>query len=367
MNKRLGKLNLKFSGELFHMLSEILSFLPDSSEEADLIFDFSTSPLNIDNKLVFGYEPAQLFENNELLLSTSPFNYLVKGSQKLERVRVVKNKRKGMHRAADFLRRSQYKFQHFASSDDYYFEKFYSSGFLPLTFLAMMEKSQIFLHSSCISNKEEAIAFTGGGNVGKTSLATSLIFKYGFKFLSDDMSIIDDDGIVYLNPSYVGFSPSNIDKVPLLQTKLFKELSFGQKMQWQCLRKLLGNSGVSKRILPTHLFPDSIQKEPTKLKFVVFLQNSSSKDLRIESITADNLAIYSKNLMLTELTPALPYLMAATLFEERRPQWAVDFILKMENLYRRIFNKTDCFILYLPSRPNLLQDTAKFLLKNIGL
>lgn len=71
--------------------------------------------------------------------------------------------------------------------------------YMPILELALLRKGATLAHSSAIEKNGKAILFPAWGGVGKTSIM-SIYLDHGWKFLSDDTCIIQNDGTAHLHP-----------------------------------------------------------------------------------------------------------------------------------------------------------------------
>jgi hypothetical protein len=77
------------------------------------------------------------------------------------------------------------------------------TGFLINIYIQILlcMNSSTFIHAAGITGPDgDAVAFAGGGGVGKTSLSSSLVRHEGYRWLGDDLVILDKTGICYSYP-----------------------------------------------------------------------------------------------------------------------------------------------------------------------
>jgi len=74
--------------------------------------------------------------------------------------------------------------------------------------IKQLQKGIIPIHAACLAqpDRDEAILLAGYPNIGKT-LATLHFLERGYRYLSDDVILVDSDGVAYKNafPSAVGY------------------------------------------------------------------------------------------------------------------------------------------------------------------
>jgi len=83
-----------------------------------------------------------------------------------------------------------------------------------------------------------------------------LVMNGDWKFLSDDMSILSRDGVLYLNSAPIAVYPYNLKGLPHLHRRISELQSLGGRIHWHLWNRILGESRVGRRIFPRDLFGD---------------------------------------------------------------------------------------------------------------
>jgi len=93
-------------------------------------------------------------------------------------------------------------------------------------------------HAAAMAVGEEALLLAGGSRVGKTSLLLPAVLKGKGKFLADDQAIIDQTGVVHLNPMPVRLYDDNLQcspelgKFDSLAAKLHRRVYRSPTVRW---------------------------------------------------------------------------------------------------------------------------------------
>jgi len=150
-------------------------YLPELSElifdEADVTIEYGICPNNL-SKPLFTALRYEISENEFLLKVDDIANYYVASGEKII---ICKNNKATDKEIKLFL---------------------YSSVFGAL----FHQRNMIPLHATTVVKNNKAIAFSGNSGAGKSSISLALIKQYGFKLISDDITIIsgsDSKSMVY--------------------------------------------------------------------------------------------------------------------------------------------------------------------------
>ncbi len=93
-------------------------------------------------------------------------------------------------------------------------------------------------HAATLANSDgKAVMVTGGGGVGKTSLALELGRRGGWSFISDDMVVADDSGTVHLNASWPKVYAYNVAGDPALERQLLEGRSAVDRLHWRLVQR----------------------------------------------------------------------------------------------------------------------------------
>jgi hypothetical protein len=92
-------------------------------------------------------------------------------------------------------------------------ENFFSySALWSLLHVALCHKNHAFVHSSSVSMDDEACLIIGTGGSGKTSTTIALVEEYGYRYQSEDFSIIDQKGYSSFSPRPLTIYSSDVER-----------------------------------------------------------------------------------------------------------------------------------------------------------
>lgn len=144
----------------------------------------------------------------------------------------------------------------------------------PVLQMMFVRNSVSFIHGSTISYKDnKAYLFTGWGGSGKTSTSSSILFSDDdYKFMSDDLAIIDSDKSVYNNPAISHIYPYNVVGFEELE----KIVKYGstklESLHWDIRKKYLGINKVRRRIDPALIYKVNNNKTLQSSKVFYFMR-----------------------------------------------------------------------------------------------
>ena len=158
--------------------------------------------------------------------------------------------------------------------------------------LMLMRSDRMITHSSAVQNQNQrAILFGGTGGVGKTSIEIDLCLNRKFKFVADDIAVIDNIGVVFVNLNYPKIYAYNLEVNAELRKQIFKNRRFGDKMQWK-VKKNMGLNKVRRKIDPSELYNLPKQDNmPTENYYFLFRSNTSK--IEIEEVDPEKANLFS--------------------------------------------------------------------------
>ena len=97
--------------------------------------------------------------------------------------------------------------------------------------IELIQRGYAIIHSACVSKDGSSILISAWSDTGKTTTSMSMI-NDSFNFMSDDLTIINEDGISYCFPQEIRkniFNP--FEKIPFLnRVRLSKEIDISDKI-----------------------------------------------------------------------------------------------------------------------------------------
>jgi hypothetical protein len=270
---RLGRLTIAFEGMnkiSRHVVDELAVALPPSHDAPRLIFRFVTAP------------PRR----KEGVRIDSLRGVIVDLSEKAnERTYEVAPRRM----APDFVPGSDLAIKalemNYLTLDELRAKNFVYKLFNWAVQLEQLELGQSFIHASAITKSGRTLAVLGEGGVGKTSAMLKLCLEDGWRYLSDDLAVIDDSGIVYRSPARLQVYAYNTKGDANLERRLLRERGVFDRLQWSLRRRLLGRAKVRRRVSAEFLFGAGGVAESAELNELVFLERAKTPGLTWKDMT----------------------------------------------------------------------------------
>jgi hypothetical protein len=136
-------------------------------------------------------------------------------------------------------------------------------------------------HAAAMAVGDEALLVAGGSRVGKTSALLLAVLKGKAKFLADDQAIMDQTGVVHLNPMPVRLYDDNLRCSP----QLSKFDSLAAK-----LRRRVYRSATMRWIRPQDVFGAEKLAHSARLAEVILLIQGSSDRFDFRPASPDETA-----------------------------------------------------------------------------
>jgi len=156
------------------------------------------------------------------------------------------------------------------------------------------------IHGSAIANSEEEVFIFGGtGGVGKTSLMLELVGEQGYKFLADDIAILDEQGTVLANLAFPKIYGYNTLGYPKMLKKLLANRSFLDRAAWKLKMNRSGPQSVRRRVNPVEFFDRRVALQG-RLKTLFLLFRRDQPNLSVDSLSPSDATQMNLNVMKSE-------------------------------------------------------------------
>jgi len=162
----------------------------------------------------------------------------------------------------------------------------YTNVVEPLLRFILASKGKMLLHAACISIGGQTIMLSAKTDTGKTSTILTMLRADGGVFYSDDMVIIDEDGVASRYPKPLTISAHTLRAVPQNRLKRTQRLS----LTWQSRLHSREGRSVGKRLgavnLPIMSMNAVVQAiiPPPKYKVTDLVTCSIGTQVRMESL-----------------------------------------------------------------------------------
>lgn len=224
------------------------------------------------------------------------------------------------------------------------------------------------IHGSAVQTINDKTLLIGGtGGVGKTSLELSMIHYNNFKFLSDDISIIDKDFNIWPNYAFPKIYRYNTVNKKEIEKKLLKNRKILDKFQWNFF-KLFPNKPIRRRVDP-RIFYDNKIGDKSELSNYFILFKGNYNDFNIKEISPEKAANISIEIIKTEYSVFFKHIfwhkINRMLLEDKIIIDEKIILKKWFDLQKKVFNKCTCNLVEIPLNYNII-DLEKKMLKHIS-
>lgn len=179
-----------------------------------------------------------------------------------------------------------------------------------VTQLALVERGACYLHASSFAKDDRAVAIVAWGGIGKTTSMLKLVIEDGWRFMSDDLGLIDRDGKLWRTPKKLQVYAYNVANQPHLASALLRDRSIADRSSWQWRLAFKGPKRVRRRIGAEALFGLNGVTTAAPLTDVFFIERAAVDDFRLEVLGADTLADRAATILLDELQPFTEFAVA---------------------------------------------------------
>jgi hypothetical protein len=216
---------------------------------------------------------------------------------------------------------------------------------------------RFLVHASAFESPSGGITLIGGtGGVGKTSLALALCREQGYRFVSDDIAVVSNDGHVWPNLAYPKIYAYNVENDRPLKQQILGQGGWVNRLHWRFHRRL-GPNRVRRRISPQLLY-GAVSQYGARLHLYLLLVREDCADFLVESINAQQAAHLTRLIIETELAATNNHFLWDAYNQIVKRETPRLFLSEMLNRWEQtaaqVFSNTECLIVHIPRSINHL-------------
>ncbi len=180
-----------------------------------------------------------------------------------------------------------------------------------VTALALLERGASYLHASSFESGGEATALVAWGGVGKTSSVLKLMVREGVRYLSDDLGLVDANGVAWRTPKRLQIYGYNVDGQRGLDERLLRGRGPVDRLNWHWRQRRFGPKKVRRRMAVEELFGEEYVAVSASMKRVVFLERADVAVPVVEPIRGEDMAQRAASILVDELETLFSLAVAA--------------------------------------------------------
>jgi len=354
-------IELSGNGEVYNNISKELSGYPETNETPEVIFRISTKIFEIPHNVTVASDI--LYNARYFALKNASLNFEIKGKI-FEKGQLEVNvcpviKKKGILKI-----RQRFRDWNFFTIEETLAKNFMYNIFDFIMELKFLVKGSSFIHASSIEKNGKAIVFVAAGGVGKTSIMLQILKKTDWRYLSDDLSIVDSDGRVYFNPKYIQIYPYNVKNDFELYNLLMKDRGVFDKLNWFYRKLRYGENLVRRRVDPQKFFGAGKVSKSASIHKVISLVRTSVKDFEIGEVNPHIVSKIASEILSLEISPFFKYSCLCNGGGTDSPFPKIEEIKERSaQRFQEIFKNVPCSQLKIPLRASP-QDLYEYIDKN---
>lgn len=169
--------------------------------------------------------------------------------------------------------------------------------------IVQLDHGQSFMHASAMTRGDRSLAVLGGGGVGKTSIFLHLCVDHGWRYLSDDLGLTDQDGTLYRAPKRLQIYAYNLRDEPRIARRVLSGRSTGDILAWTLHRWLRGPKRVRRRMAAERLLGVGQVAQKARLTDLVFLEKMEGRGCVVQPGNSDQIAALMAGIVMQEIEP----------------------------------------------------------------
>jgi hypothetical protein len=191
----------------------------------------------------------------------------------------------------------------FLSVDEKFARSFMYDVFDHLSQTVQLPLGQSYIHASSVERDGDGIAFIAWSEVGKTAALVKMVANHGFSYLSDDVALVDEAGMLWRTPKLIQLKGINVAGEERLRSMLLDGRSALDRFSWTQRRRRHGDLGVRRRVSPERSFGAGSVARSARLKQVYCLERADVPDFEVQEISTAELCRRAGEMMTGILEP----------------------------------------------------------------
>jgi acyl CoA:acetate/3-ketoacid CoA transferase alpha subunit len=164
-------------------------------------------------------------------------------------------------------------------------------------------KKQTYLHASSMTRDGRGVVIAGWGGVGKTTSVLKLVTEHGWKYMSDDLALVSDDGTLYRHPKRIQIYAYNLIGQPALKAGLMKGRGIADRLSWNIRLQLRGVKGVRRRVSAEEFFGDEHVGTSVQASELFLMERAACASIEVHPLELDQAVDRMTATLLHELSP----------------------------------------------------------------
>lgn len=169
--------------------------------------------------------------------------------------------------------------------------------------LAQLPLGQSFVHASAVERNGCATAIVAWSGVGKTAALLQLITRHGFRYLSDDVALVDDSGMLWRTPKLIQLKGINVAGSEQLRAMLLAGRTRLDRFSWAQRLRRHGPLGVRRRVSAEQLLGERAVAWSAPLGQVYCLERADVADFDASEISPAELCKRAATVVMDVMEP----------------------------------------------------------------
>lgn len=222
---------------------------------------------------------------------------------------------------------------------------------------AQLPLGQTFIHASSLERDGNAVALLAWGGIGKTTSMLKLVLEDGWRFLSDDLGLLDKEGILHRSPKKLQVYGYNLVGQDQIRSHFLAGRTMLDRLSWEFFHLMKGKNKVRRRVSAESLFGSAKVAQSGRLQRAIFLERVLGEQFATREASPQELANRCAAILIRELSP---FPLISSVVHAAGTSGLIPSIGEMEDQIRSIlvpaFSRVPCFLVRIPIKagPNEL-------------
>jgi hypothetical protein len=172
-----------------------------------------------------------------------------------------------------------------------------------LTQIGNLEVGQTYVHASSFHKGDRAVGIFAWGGIGKTTAMLKMVMNGGWKFLSDDLGLLDAEGYLWRSPKRMQIYAYNLAGQPKLREALMRNRSVIDRSAWEWRRLRYGTHQVRRRVSAEEIFGDEGVGKRAVLTDALFAERVEADSFSVAAMTPKQFSERCAAIVMSEIEP----------------------------------------------------------------
>lgn len=215
--------------------------------------------------------------------------------------------------------------------------------------IELLSQNASYIHSSAFVKEDQCMVITGRGGIGKSSLLLKSVLEKEWKYISDDLAVVGENGKIWRTPKKLQIYGYNLEGEKNISDALLKDRNIFDLLAWYARFYLKGGKRVRRRVSASEIFGDEYVMNFSFISKIFFLEKAECNKFSISNMSIEEFSNRSAYVLVSEINPFLNISLALYSSGNSRMIPKVSEMISLtESVYLKSLKGIDCYLVAVP-------------------